>query len=172
MYHLGITKSSLAGLLGPAEVMGISVPRKQGNVHCRSGRCFWARPLKGRDFQGAPGGRGLEHCSGDATRVGDKSPSPSETPKLATSCFAGRGQPLCSDPPTPPLRLPKPHRGQESGAEEWSLPSVREHELLRSVAPGSYITCSVRFKCHCCRQLTQVPTQWAARGPLHLPGGN
>lgn len=83
--------------------MGISVPCKQGNVHCRSGRCFWARPLKGRDFQGASGGRGLEHCSRDAMRFGDKPPSPSETPKLATSCFAGRGQPLCSDPrhPTP-----------------------------------------------------------------------
>lgn len=58
---------------------------------------------------------------------------------------------------TPTPKLPEP----ESRAGDCSLPRGGRGE---SVAPGSYIRCNVRFKCHCCRRLTPVPTQWAARG--------
>ena len=90
------------------------------------------------------------------------------TPALVTSCFAGGGQPLCCDTPTPtPPQLLEPRtwgRGVQGG--RLRSPPVRERKSLRSAIPGSYIICSVRFKCHCRGRLTWVPTQWAPRGAL------
>lgn len=61
------------------------------------------------------------------------------------------------------LKQPEPQADKEEGAGARSHP-FRERRAWRSVAQGSNTICSVRFKCHCCRQLTQVPTQWTVRG--------
>lgn len=59
-------------------------------------------------------------------------------------------------------KLSKPQADKEFGAGDCSLP--HKGAQVTRTAPGSYIICGVRFKCHCCRGLTRVPTQWAVRG--------